>query len=79
MLQGSSGDSADNTTQFNCTANCPAEAPHKIFPGDGGDPYCAKEPVANPLNHGDDEHIVVICIFIAILIIIAIVDNCQEQ
>ena len=60
MLQGSSGDSADNTTQFNCTANCPAEAPHKIFPGDGGDPYCAKEPVANPLNHGDDEHIAAI-------------------
>ncbi|KZS10602.1 putative Epidermal growth factor receptor [Daphnia magna] len=49
-----------NLTQFNCTANCPAEAPHKIFPADGGDPYCAKEPVVNPLVNGDEEHIAAI-------------------
>jgi len=57
---GLAGEAVDNTTQFNCTANCPPEAPHKIFPGDSGDPYCAKEPVSNPLNHGDDEHIAAI-------------------
>lgn len=55
-------DPLTNSTQpFNCTANCPAEAPHKIFPGDGGDPYCAKEPVVNPLvGNGDEEHIAAI-------------------
>lgn len=55
-------DPLTNSSQpFNCTANCPAEAPHKIFPGDGGDPYCAKEPVVNPLvGNGDEEHIAAI-------------------
>jgi epidermal growth factor receptor len=50
-------DPLTNATQFNCTANCPAEAPHKIFPGDGGDPYCSKEPVVNPPVNGDEETI----------------------
>ena len=38
------GDPADNTTAFNCTKTCPADFPHKIFPDDGGDPYCSMEP-----------------------------------
>jgi hypothetical protein len=36
----------DNDTAFNCTATCPSEVPHKIFPQDGNDePYCSIEPV----------------------------------
>lgn len=48
----------NNNTQFNCTANCPAEASYKIFPEDGGDPYCAKDPVIHVVN--DEEHIAAI-------------------
>ena len=49
-----------NNTHFNCTANCPADTPHKIFPEDGGDPYCAKDPLVNHLVNSDDEHIAAI-------------------
>lgn len=53
-------DPGGNASQFNCTASCPADASHKIFPADGGDPYCAKEPIVNPLMNGDDEHVAAI-------------------
>nr|CAD7256550.1 unnamed protein product [Timema shepardi] len=36
------GMSVDNNTAFNCTAQCPLDAPHKIFPQDS-DPYCSAE------------------------------------
>ncbi|XP_018020584.1 epidermal growth factor receptor isoform X2 [Hyalella azteca] len=34
-----------NLTRFNCSANCPAELPYKIFPEDASDPYCGTDPV----------------------------------
>jgi hypothetical protein len=43
-LQG--GVKGDNATAFNCTAICPPDVPHKIFPQDSNDEaYCSIEAV----------------------------------
>ncbi|CAG0915353.1 unnamed protein product [Notodromas monacha] len=37
-------DSAKNTTMpYNCTATCPEDFPHKVFPKDSSDAYCARD------------------------------------
>ena len=33
----------DNSTAFNCTNTCPAEAPYKLFQQDSLDPYCTPD------------------------------------
>ena len=39
------GDPVNNSTKFNCTATCPPEYPHKVFPQGSEVPYCA---ISNP-------------------------------
>ncbi|XP_065571133.1 epidermal growth factor receptor-like isoform X2 [Artemia franciscana] len=64
------GGPGENGTTFNCTANCPQEYPHKIFPDGTGDPYCAKDPVVNHLLSDDHEQLAAIvggvfgCVFL---------------
>lgn len=48
------GDPNDNSTAFNCTATCPKNYPHKIFPQDQNSPYCSKKP-----NIPENDHVVI--------------------
>lgn len=68
----------DNSTSFNCTATCPPEIPHKVFPQDNSEPYCSVEPVGQ-LFSTDGEQIpaiisiaVVLCLFLLLLLLIAL-------
>ena len=45
-------DSLSGAGEFNCTATCPKDHPHKIFNDDGRDPYCSADPLPLPLGPG---------------------------
>uniref|UniRef100_A0A1B6MBK8 Epidermal growth factor receptor n=1 Tax=Graphocephala atropunctata TaxID=36148 RepID=A0A1B6MBK8_9HEMI len=49
------GDPRDNSTLFNCTANCPPEQPHKIFPNDSGEPFCSAQPIPMASRRNGDQ------------------------
>ncbi|XP_054273985.1 epidermal growth factor receptor isoform X2 [Macrosteles quadrilineatus] len=70
-------DPEDNSTLFNCTANCPAELTYKIFPLDNGDPYCWSQPHAVPSRHETDQLSAilagaVVCVFLLMIFLLAI-------
>lgn len=67
-----SGGPGDNTTSFNCTATCPPEIPHKVFPEDNGEPYCSTEATVLPLFPANDHApaILAAIIFCALLLIL---------
>lgn len=68
----------DNSTSFNCTATCPPEIQHKVFPQDNSEPYCSVEPFGQA-SAIDGEQIpafvsiaVVVCLFLLMLLLLAL-------
>ncbi|XP_034255203.1 epidermal growth factor receptor isoform X2 [Thrips palmi] len=72
------GQPGDNTTTFNCTATCPSEMPHKIFPQDNRGPYCSSEPVGLPsveLSENPSLHILVGSLVFIFLMAVVVVGS----
>ncbi|XP_075230071.1 epidermal growth factor receptor isoform X2 [Lycorma delicatula] len=71
------GHPGDNTTSFNCTASCPPEIPHKVFPEGNGEPYCSVEPVGLTFRVNDDQRpavlgAIVVCALLLILFLLVV-------
>nr|CAD7198577.1 unnamed protein product [Timema douglasi] len=73
------GMAVDNNTAFNCTAQCPLDAPHKIFPQDS-DPYCSAErgePDSQTAVSGTTAAILIgICSSGAVVVVVCIIFGC---
>ncbi|XP_039287405.1 epidermal growth factor receptor [Nilaparvata lugens] len=86
-VSGGDGDPTrhDNTTRFNCTATCPPEFPHKIFPEDNGEPYCSVEPQGLAFLPRDAENIptivavVVACALVLLLFLVALLYQWRQR